>query len=605
MKWAVSLFRFFASLKLAVFLLTSLALIFAVGTFAESAYGTEAASLLVYRGPWMALLLMLLALNLAASALDRLPWKKKHVGFVVTHLGIILILTGALVTRAFGIEGQMAVAEGETASRVILAEPKLQLLSRDSRPLASYSVPRTAFPWKGKKLLLPLSEEKSLPAISLLRYYPKAGRETEVREAANGSPALKVALESSFMKTSHWLFLEDAGQNHILLGPAELRFSKETLPHEKESPEKDFLEFQFPDSVVKVPLPDKAPHKISLEGTPYQVTVLRILKDAVVDGNRLADQSEEWKNPACELRLEGEGLEERHTVFLNFPDFPTLHGLKPSAAGVRIFYRRAGTESAGPKNELRFVWRETGLPFYQIRKGGALTPESKGASGLIRNPLTVPSGGRDGEISGGELKLGEEYATGWMDFKFRAETYYPHARTDTRFHEEPVQSQAEDHLSAVEIELESKGERKTLWLGQGDREPADLDGQMFQIVYGLRTLPVGFRVKLRDFRVAHDPGTRRPASFESDVTLMDDSSGVTRDSTIRMNQPLKHAGFKVFQSGYQQPEGGPEVSIFTVAKDPGIPFKYAGAVVLIGGILIMFYSKQFSNRPKQELVTNR
>ena len=574
MKWAVSLFRFFASLKLAVFLLTTLALIFAVGTFAESTYGTEAASLLVYRGSWMALLLMLLALNLAASALDRLPWKKKHVGFVITHAGIILILAGSLVTRAFGIEGQMAVAEGETASRLILAEPKLQLLSRDSQPLASYVVPRTAFPWKGKKLLLPLPEEKSLPAVSLLRYYPKASRETGVRETPSGSPALKVALESSFMKTSHWLFLEDAEQNHVLLGPAELRFSPEALESEKESGEKDFLEFQFQDSTVKIPLPENTPQKIPLEGTSYQVTVLRILKNAMVDGNQLVDQSEEWKNPACELMLEGGGLQERHTVFSNFPDFPTLHGLKPSAAGVRIFYRRAGTGSASPKNELRFVGRKTGLPFYQIRKGE--------------------------DISRGELKLGEEYATGWMDFKFRAETYYPHARTNANFHEEPVQSQAEDHLSAVEIELEHDGEKKTLWFGQGDREPVDLGGQTFQIVYGLRTLPVGFRVKLRDFRVAHDPGTSRPASFESDVTLMDDSSGFTRDLTIRMNRPLKYRGFKVFQSGYQQPEGSPEISIFAVAKDPGIPFKYTGAVVLIGGVLVMFYSKQFSSRPIQE-----
>jgi cytochrome c biogenesis protein ResB len=98
----------------------------------------------------------------------------------------------------------------------------------------------------------------------------------------------------------------------------------------------------------------------------------------------------------------------------------------------------------------------------------------------------------------------------------------------------------------------------------------------------------------------HDPGTSRPASFESDVTLMDDSGGLRRDLTIRMNEPLKHRGFKVFQSGYQQPEGGPEISIFTVAKDPGIPLKYVGAVVLIGGILVMFYSKQFSGRPKLE-----
>jgi hypothetical protein len=58
---------------------------------------------------------------------------------------------------------------------------------------------------------------------------------------------------------------------------------------------------------------------------------------------------------------------------------------------------------------------------------------------------------------------------------------------------------------------------------------------------------------------------------------------------------LVYRGFKVFQSGYQETEGEPEVSIFTVAKDPGIPVKYSGAVVLIVGILLMFYSRRFSN----------
>ena len=126
---AVSIFKFFASLKLAIFLLLALALVFATGTLVESAYSTEAAKLLVYRNPWMSLLLILLALNVAAAALDRLPWKQKHVGFVVTHAGIILILTGALITRAYGIEGQMAIAEGETQSRIILNEPLLQIFS--------------------------------------------------------------------------------------------------------------------------------------------------------------------------------------------------------------------------------------------------------------------------------------------------------------------------------------------------------------------------------------------------------------------------------------------------------------------------------------------
>jgi len=574
-KFLVSIFKFFASLKLAIALLLSLAGLFSLGTFVESTYGTEAAKLAVYQSPWMSFFLILLALNVAAAALDRLPWKKKHTGFVVTHAGILLLLVGSLVTRAYGVEGQMAIAEGQTASRIILNESIIQLFSPDSGPLGSARVPPKAFPWKGREPLPILGLGPSLPEVFLLRYFPKSRQEESIQDSSDGPAALQVTLESSFMKVSHWLLLGDPERSRISLGPAELRFVRDPLPiAKKESSEEEFLEFQFEDSAVKTEVPQKTPKKIPLKGTPYQVTVLRVLKDAMVDRGQLIDRSGEWENPAVELLLEGKGIKEKHTVFSKFPDFPTIHGLKPSAARVRIFYRRPEALSGASKNELRFVWRETSLPLYQIRKAGAIVGET--------------------------VELGKEYATGWMDFKFRIEKYYPQADANSVFFEEPVQSQSEDHLSAAQVELAWHGERRSLWLGQGNKKTISLGGRSLLIVYGLRMLPIGFRLELKDFRIDHDPGTSRPASFQSDVTLKDDFTGTVRDVTIRMNQPLKHRGFKIFQSGYQQPEGGPEVSIFTVAKDPGIPLKYLGALVMIGGILTMFYSKRFSNREARE-----
>lgn len=568
MKLAVFLFKFFASLKLAIFLLASLALVFAAGTLIESAFGTEAAKLMVYQSPWMSLLLILLALNVTAAALDRLPWKRKHTGFVITHAGILLILTGSLVTRAFGIEGQMAIQEGEMANRIILNEPLLQLVSEESGSLASLPITPRPFPWKGRERIY------GEPAIWLLQVLPKASHKEEIEESSNGPAALAVVLESSLMKVNHWLILEDPQRSEILLGPAQLRFAKEKLALPQEPSSGDFLEFQFKNRSVKIPLSDKPSQEISLKETPYKIRGLRIFRNAQVQGNQLVDISPEWENPACEFFLEGKGIKEKHTVFSQFPDFPTIHGRRPSQAGAQIFYRRPSEESAAPKNELRFVWQKTGLPLYQVRKGDRITD--------------------------GSVKLGEEYETGWMDFKFRMERYFPHARIRSVFKEEPVSSQAEDHLGAIELEIEGKGEREIFWLGQGEAKTLRFQDQSLHLIYGLKTSPVGFRLKLRDFRVEHYPGTGQPASFESDVTLKDDSQGTLRDLTIRMNQPLRHGGFKVFQSGYQQPPGEAEISIFTVAKDPGIPVKYGGAMVLIGGILIMFYTRRFSRRPNEK-----
>ncbi len=563
MKFAVWVFRFFASLKLAIALLLSLAALFAAGTFIESAQSTEAAKLLIYRSPWLSLLLILLALNVAAAALDRLPWKKKHVGFVITHVGIILLLAGALVTQAYGIEGQMAIQEGQSAGRIILGEPMLQLISENHGAIQTFSLPPRAFAWRGK--------EKLGPGVTLLQYYPKASRREKVEAASEGSPALQVALQSSFMKMDQWLILDDPTKNRIALGPAELRFTREKMAAPT-PPGESFLEFQFKEKTVQLAVEPNLSKKVSLKGTPYQVTIERTFKDAVVEGNQLIERSDDWNNPAVELILESKGLQEKHTVFSEYPDFPTIHGMKPSPSGARIFYHRSA--SGAPKNELRFIWQEGKPPLYQIR-------------------------GRGG-ISEGEATAGKEYETGWMDFKFRVEQYHPHAAIRSEFHEEPVSSQAEDHLSAVEVEVQNAGEKKSLWLGQGDREEMSVGGKAIRVVYGLRTQPVGFWLALRDFRLENYPGTSRPASFESDVTLKDDSNGTLKDLTVSMNEPLKYRGYKVFQSGYQQPPGEPEISIFTVAKDPGIPLKYFGAVVLIGGTLTMFYSKKFSNQTSKQ-----
>lgn len=571
MKVAIQLFKFFASLKLAIFLLLALAAAFAVGTFVESAYGADAAKVIVYESRWLDLLLIALALNVAAAAVERLPWRKKHMGFVATHAGIILLLAGSLVTRALGREGQMAIQEGGTEGRMVSKEPVLQVVSENLGFSASSSFPVRAFPWKGYKALqMAAHPPTEVPKISLTRYYPKSREKGRVRESSEGPAAAEVALKSSFMETSHWLMLDDPEKGEILLGPAKLRFTTEPFPTPHQATREEFLEFHFEGSVIKIPIPREVPKTLSLKGTPYRLTVLRILKDAVVDQGRLQDRSGEWKNPACELILEGAGLKESHTVFSKFPNFPSLHGRRPSELKVKIFYRRpnAPEESAG--NELRLVWQDARPLLYQVRKGK--------------------------EILQGEVEIGKEYPTGWMDFRFRIERYYPHAEADSEFLEEPVSSQAQGHVSSAEIEMEWKGEKKSFWLGEGDSQKVRLAGDEFQILYGLRTVPVGFRLQLRDFRVEHYPGTNRPASFESDVTLKDDLSGIRRDLTIGMNRPLTHRGFKVFQSGYQQPPGEPEVSIFTVAKDPGIPIKYGGAAVLIGGILTMFYTRRFSSR---------
>src|SRR6184192_1081096 len=115
-------FEFFASLKLAVVLLAVIIVAAIAGTLYESSFDAKVARAYVYRAPWFNLWLVLLGANLACSALSRWPWRKHHVAFLITHLGIITLLIGSLIGRIWGIEGTITLFKGEPPSNRLLVD---------------------------------------------------------------------------------------------------------------------------------------------------------------------------------------------------------------------------------------------------------------------------------------------------------------------------------------------------------------------------------------------------------------------------------------------------------------------------------------------------
>src|SRR5215210_9583472 len=126
-----SVFKFFASIKLAVVLLAVLILASIAGTIYESSFDAKVARAYVYGAPWFNVWLLFLAANLTVSALSRWPWKKHHVAFLVTHLGIITLLAGSLIGRIWGVEGTITLFKGEPPSNRLLVDEH-QLRVRDT-----------------------------------------------------------------------------------------------------------------------------------------------------------------------------------------------------------------------------------------------------------------------------------------------------------------------------------------------------------------------------------------------------------------------------------------------------------------------------------------
>src|SRR5437867_13139277 len=121
-------FEFFASLKLAVVLLAVIIVAAIAGTLYESSFDAKVSRAYVYGAPWFNLWLVLLGANLAVSALSRWPWRKHHLAFLITHLGIITLLIGSLIGRIFGIEGTMTLFKGEgPTNRLLINQRQLRV----------------------------------------------------------------------------------------------------------------------------------------------------------------------------------------------------------------------------------------------------------------------------------------------------------------------------------------------------------------------------------------------------------------------------------------------------------------------------------------------
>ena len=110
-----------ASLRLAVVLLITFAIVCIVATFLEAFYwGTPTVQWYIYDATWFVVLSTVLGVNILAALMVRIPWKVRHLGFVMAHIGVLVLLIGSLVTYIAGIEGQVSFAEGETSDSILM-----------------------------------------------------------------------------------------------------------------------------------------------------------------------------------------------------------------------------------------------------------------------------------------------------------------------------------------------------------------------------------------------------------------------------------------------------------------------------------------------------
>lgn len=199
--------------------------------------------------------------------------------------------------------------------------------------------------------------------------------------------------------------------------------------------------------------------------------------------------------------------------------------------------------------------------------------------------------------SEGELSIGDNISTGWMDFNLRLVNYKKHAFEKMEFQK----IQYPHALSTEAVLVEYAG--RDYWLGLDQPVKVFDKDKVTILTYGKQRYDIGFDLKLKNFEVGRYQGTLKAASYSSLVEV----DG--KERIISMNNPMVKNGLTFYQSSFQEDESGkPTHSILSVNRDPGRFLKYFGSLITGLGIVFLFYFRDLGRAlhlPKKNNKSNK
>ncbi len=631
-------FHFLASLKLAVISLLSLSALLGVATWLESRYGTRAAAEIVYQNPIFVVVLGFLATNILCAALIRYPWKLRQIGFVVTHVGLLVVLAGALVTYLAADEGTYILNEGEGKGREVLMNRDQSAVLRVRVPDVSgngsteFSHPFRPGVWAWK----PGRYEKVTDPDYFLK--PLIGPFLPPEPEAPYKLAVKAFLPSSRPRYLHEAVAGGQGEPMIRLKLA-VQPPNALTPFDplQEDNVLDRNQWLVADDLFRHASRDLSPARFSFQyaDTPEMVAdFLDPPGEGLRKAARLHYQDKAGKTRSYDWDLEGDGGKSGKAVTLPDSDFtatlveqsrfPDRGGSIAAATGwpggppVVKFRVRKGD---GPE-EVHAGWASLPMgPGYVGEKGtgplltvGYFHPPLAGGFGVVEvmgtsaGQLSYRVFGRTGMVAKGPLEpktmvraFGGPGSKAPMSLQFAVEEFLPSGRE--RFVYEPLElpvGQLSEAIQACLVELTVDGKSKEVWLRRhegytSEFTPVKFQGAEYGLCFDNDRLPLGFALELEDLKVGVNPGTKDSASFESKVRLTDESLGIKdQPSVIAMNEPLTHRHYTFYQSRWDKVRDndrrptGQLTSIFQIGYDPGRVVKYTGSLLVVLGAFLQF-----------------
>jgi hypothetical protein len=571
------LIHIFGSLQLALILLATIAIACAIATFTESNFNTKIAQTYIYKAPWFTFWLTLLCVNLFAVTLTRWPWQKRHIGFVVTHYGIITLLLGAMFGMQTGFEGNVTLRKNAppvnriTTNRSIIqlespADSALYLMRFDAEATPPTALRPRTFPVPKTDLKV-VADDFSPNLVHDRRFVASEapGSESAVRLRLSSNMAgqtveVLLSLSPGQEAESDFFGLARISLHPSLARPAAARTDETRVIFAHYAP---ISQSETP-SDVNLRLSEDGSKVTILSGEGSGATYLRseIMNIPVTEAGALVVVENYW------------------------PDF-VMKGGRPDtksdspnnpAALVRISKL---TEQGDAKPSLQVAPADDGIT-YQLRRGEQV-------------------------IGTGNAKVGESFALGWADWQAAVVQSLARAELITEPKPGPPLAQGERGLPGFRARLESSdGQRGAdRWIESGQVTALTEGSRVVRVGYGLEAKAIPFTLRLVDFQVPRDEGTETPSNFLATIEFRDAATGDTKRGVAKMNHPASFPGTLAanltgINYKFSQAEWNPrnlDETTLQVLYDPGWLLKWIGSLGICIGIAIMFYWRPGSRDP--------
>jgi hypothetical protein len=622
------IFEFFASLKLAVVLLAVLIVAAIAGTIYESSFDAKVARAYVYGAPWFNIWLVLLGANLTVSALSRWPWRKHHLAFLITHLGIITLLIGSLIGRILGVEGTITLFKGESPTNRLLV---------DQRQLRVHDVDGIVKGFPAEFLHHPPSPQHPrdlglLASGARLQIVDYAlaieGKLNPKPLEDGGAPALHFVVSTAMMNQhlDGWLLADDLQRGNFSMGLANIEFKRGTAPASTASSTSTNTsmnqEVELEESIFAfTKAPDEQIGRVAKGGS----TGAKVRLLPPTNGNK------------GELAISLGGKEARFDVAANLgrqigidDTLLTLkiHDYWPD---FRIENGKPGSVSDQPNNPAVLVTiRGRGVPTAASPDSHGIAKQTTSTSG----PPAMPAPGEeapnhltlfsadDGTISyelvsrkngttTGKIELNKPLATGWADWQLTVDKTMPHASGWMDF--APIKSApmpSADLPDGVRIRAQQNGQTFEQWVPAGWQISIPTSPEATMVAYGWKIVQLPIALELLDFEVKRNEGSDSPAGFKSTLRILT-ADGDTATGACWMNRPFSYPGawwhtwtgqtYKISQASWNPENLGQ--STVQILRDPGWLLKWTGSLLVVIGVFMMFYLQPYRKQTEGEPIT--